>query len=105
MKLTLSATLLAISLVPQTSLAETTQGTTVNEGIEVITVTYRSPFDYALYQYTTEILSNFRSQIETDIYTQARASSQQMAKSHLQMTAWVTPYSTDIIDSQESNSE
>lgn len=52
-----------------------------NKTIERITVNYKSPFDYALYQYTTEILMQFKLEIAADIYNQARAGSNQMAHS------------------------
>ncbi len=52
-----------------------------NKTIERITVNYKSPFDYALYQYTTEILMQFKLEIAADIYKQARAGSNQMAHS------------------------
>ncbi|EDP98690.1 hypothetical protein KT99_00426 [Shewanella benthica KT99] len=56
--------------------------------MEVITVTYLSPINYAIYQYTTELLAYFRLEIQADIYTQARAGSMQMAQSiHRQFQA------------------
>ncbi|QYJ79656.1 hypothetical protein [Shewanella acanthi] len=47
--------------------------------METITVTYRSPEDYALYQYTTEMLSAFHQEIREDISIQARNSLMEMA--------------------------
>lgn len=94
MKLTTSLTLLAISLLPLSIQAAPVVKTAESETMEVITVIYRTPFDYALHQYTTELLSQFRIQIQADIYTQARASSLKMAKSQQPMTAWNTPDTT-----------
>ncbi|MDR6962723.1 hypothetical protein [Shewanella putrefaciens] len=51
-----------------------------NPNIETITVTYRDPLDYALYQDTTEMLSAFRFEIREDIGIQARNSLLEMAK-------------------------
>ncbi len=45
-----------------------------------MSVLYRAPLEYAAYQYTTEMLSNFNLQLLADIYVQARMSSLQMAK-------------------------
>jgi len=90
MKLTASFTLLAISLLPLSIQAAPAEKSAESETIEVITVIYRTPFDYALHQYTTELLSQFRIQIQADIYTQARDSSLKMAESQQPMTAWST---------------
>ncbi|SQH77981.1 conserved protein of unknown function [Shewanella benthica] len=72
------------SLLPSTAITAITASSSMamsSTAMEVITVTYRSPLDYALYQYTTELLAYFRLQIRADIYTQARANSMQMAQS------------------------
>ncbi|AQS39453.1 hypothetical protein Sps_04361 [Shewanella psychrophila] len=69
------------SLLPNMAIAAPSTPAINNGTIEVITVTYRAPMDYALYQYTTELLAYFRVQIQADIYTQARAGSLQMAQS------------------------
>jgi len=98
MKLIAPFTLLAISLLPLSIHAEPVEKNAESETMEVITVIYRTPFDYALHQYTTELLSNFRIQIQADIYTQARASSMKMAESQQPMTAWNTPYTTKEVD-------
>lgn len=45
-----------------------------------MSVLYRAPLEYAAYQYTAEMLSNFNLQLLADIYVQARMSSLQMAK-------------------------
>ncbi|ABV38074.1 hypothetical protein Ssed_3470 [Shewanella sediminis HAW-EB3] len=105
MKLTTSLTLLAISLLPLSIQAAPADKTAESETMEVITVIYRTPFDYALHQYTTELLSQFRIQIQADIYTQARASSLKMAESQQPITAWNTPYTTKEVADKWVRSE
>jgi|GEM_PF-4856849 len=105
MKLTVSLTLLAISFLPLSIHAEQVEKTTASEAMEVITVNYRTPLDYALYQYTTELMNQFRIQIEADIYTQARSGSLKMAKYQSDMTAWNTPYTAKEVDNKWLRSE
>lgn len=105
MKLTAPLTLLAISLLPLSIHAAQAEKIAGSEPMEVITVIYRAPLDYALYQYTTELLSQFRIQIQEDIYTQARSSSLKMAKSQQAMTAWNTPYATKEVADKWVRSE
>ncbi|MCJ8304266.1 hypothetical protein [Shewanella sp.] len=81
-------TLVMSSLLPTTASAAPSNTAMSSAAMEVITVTYRSPIDYALYQYTTELLAYFRLEVQADIYTQARAGSMQMAQSiHRQLQA------------------
>ncbi len=105
MKLSAYLTLLAVSILPLSLHAEQMDKTTDSEAMEVITVSYRAPLDYALYQYTTELLNQFRIQIEADIYTQARSGSLKMAKYQSDMTAWNTPYTPITIDNKWVRSE
>ena len=48
--------------------------------IEHFTVTYRTPFEYALYQYTNDILQDLNQQVRIEIQQQAKLNSIQMAK-------------------------
>lgn len=105
MKLSASFTLLFVSLLPLSLHAEQMEKTTKTEAMEVITVSYRTPLDYALYQYTTELLNQFRVQIKSDIYTQARSSSLKMAKYQSDMTAWNTPFTAKTVDYKWVRSE
>lgn len=77
MKLITTVILISASFLPLTSTAAISD----NTPIERLTVNYKSAFDYALYQYTTELMVQFRQQIATDIYLQAKASSSLMAQS------------------------
>lgn len=84
------------SLLPTTAWAVPANAATNSATMEVITVTYRSPIDYALYQYTTELFAYFKLQVQADIYTQARSSSMQMAESihrrfQADRSAWKAP--------------
>ncbi|EGM71175.1 hypothetical protein [Shewanella sp. HN-41] len=72
--LQIASSLLVCSLIPLS------HATAASPSMEIITVTYRSPLDYALYQHTTEILSEFRIEIREDISIQARNGLQEMAK-------------------------
>lgn len=81
MKIMTPLALLAVSLLPLTATAELMKEQSINETMETMTVTYRTPIDYALYQYTTEMLVNFRIQIKADIYHQAHESIMTMANS------------------------
>lgn len=67
--------LIAASISPFTALAANDQ-----QDMEHMSVLYRAPLEYAAYQYTAEMLSNFNLQLLADIYVQARMSSLQMAK-------------------------
>ncbi|BAJ03363.1 hypothetical protein [Shewanella violacea] len=96
MKFITAFILVMSSLLPTTAIAAPSSPATDSKVMEVITVTYRSPIDYALYQYTTELLAYFRLQIQADIYTQARSGSLQMGQSiHRQLeadkSAWINP--------------
>lgn len=75
MKILTCATLLMASMIP-------TMGHTANADsqMERISVIYRTPFEYALYQYTTETLQALNQQVHMEIQIQARLSSMQMAK-------------------------
>ena len=53
-----------------------------DDPMEHITVTYRTPVEYAVYQYTTDTLQAFNQQIRMEIQLQARMTNMQMAKSH-----------------------
>ena len=75
MKKSIYAALMITIISPFTALAANDQ-----QDIERMSVVYRAPLDYAAYQYTTEMLSNFNLQLLADIYIQARMSSLQMAK-------------------------
>ncbi|ABZ77768.1 hypothetical protein Shal_3221 [Shewanella halifaxensis HAW-EB4] len=69
-------TLLSTALiVPSISYANSS-----DDQMEYITVTYRTPFEYALYQYTTNMLQEFNQQVRVEIQLQAKLSSMQMAK-------------------------
>lgn len=72
--LQIAGSLLVCSLIPLSN------AMAANTNMEIITVTYRSPLDYALYQHTTEILSEFRLEIREDISIQARNGLLEMAK-------------------------
>lgn len=81
MKTLTCATLLIASMLPNIGYTAD-----ADSQMERITVTYRTPFEYALYQYTTETLQAFNQQVLMDIQIQARLSSMQMAKEHGVMT-------------------
>jgi len=70
-------------LLPLTLLAGMSGQVQAAPQMETLTVTYRSPLDYALYQQTTETLSYFRIELAEDILSQSRASSRAMAKQYL----------------------
>lgn len=70
----IASVMISSSLIANVALAEQT------EVMEVITVTYRAPLDYALYQYTTEWRSQYRVEIYDSIQDQARSSSLAMAR-------------------------
>ncbi|HCD14913.1 hypothetical protein [Shewanella sp.] len=53
---------------------------TTADQMEVITVTYRSSLNYALYQQITETMAGFHLEVLEDIYLQARSGNQQMAE-------------------------
>ncbi|WP_297893311.1 hypothetical protein [Shewanella sp.] len=74
--LQIAGSLLVCSLIPWGN------AMAANTDMEIITVTYRSPIDYALYQHTTEILNEFRLEIREDISIQARNSLLEMARAH-----------------------
>ena len=82
MTLLTTVILISASLLPLTASA----GMSDNKSIERITVNYKTPFDYALYQYTTELLLQFRQEIASDIYHQAKASSALMAQEQASLT-------------------
>ena len=70
--------MLASTAIADTNTTSTTQSAT-SPNIEIITVTYRNAFDYALYQQTTEMLANFNRDLEQKIVFEARNQSQDMA--------------------------
>ncbi|MBR9729453.1 hypothetical protein ACFOD0_05535 [Shewanella intestini] len=47
--------------------------------METITIVYKNAFDYALYRHTTEMLTTFRLQLQSDIMVDARQQSKTMA--------------------------
>ncbi|GIU16563.1 hypothetical protein TUM4261_35190 [Shewanella sp. c952] len=75
MKKSIYAALIVASISPFTALAAND-----HQDMDHMSVVYRAPLEYAAYQYTTEMLSNFNLQLLADIYIQARMSSLQMAK-------------------------
>ena len=50
--------------------------------METVTVIYRAPFDYALYQQTTEMLTTFNRELPQKIIAQARQDNVAMAKDY-----------------------
>ncbi|WP_299811003.1 hypothetical protein [uncultured Shewanella sp.] len=85
MKTIAFAVLSAALIMPSISYANSN-----DDQMEHITVTYRTPIEYAVYQYTTETLLAFNQQIRMEIQLQARMTSMQMAKSHGIITDTVT---------------
>ncbi|MCS6098690.1 hypothetical protein [Shewanella baltica] len=75
-----TALTLVIAPLGQAIAASSATDSAASPNIETITVTYRDPLDYALYQHTTEMLSVFRLEIREDIGIQARNSLMEMAK-------------------------
>ncbi|MCL1050642.1 hypothetical protein L2755_13565 [Shewanella abyssi] len=75
-KLTIAAVLITL-LTPLTSLAAAPQ-----QEMERMSVTYRTPLDYAIYQYTTNLLNSFKLELRADIHMQARMNIQKMAQEH-----------------------
>ncbi|MGI2133743.1 hypothetical protein ACRN93_20755 [Shewanella baltica] len=75
-----TALTLVIAPLGQAIAASSATNSVASPNIETITVTYRDPLDYALYQHTTEMLSAFRLEIREDIGIQARNSLMEMAK-------------------------
>ncbi|QQX79273.1 hypothetical protein JK628_17240 [Shewanella sp. KX20019] len=71
-KLAIAAVLISL-LTPLTSLAAAQQ-----QDMEHMSVTYRTPLEYAIYQYTTDLLNSFKLQLRADIHLQARMNIQQM---------------------------
>ncbi|MFT5789661.1 MAG: hypothetical protein ACI8SJ_001779 [Shewanella sp.] len=69
------ATLLITLLTPLTSIAAEPQ-----QEMERMSVTYRSPLEYAAYLYTSDMLNSFKLELRADIHTQARMNSLQMAQ-------------------------
>lgn len=57
---------------------------TTADQMEVITVTYRSSLNYALYQQITETMAGFHLDVLEDIYAQARGSNLEMAEQFYQ---------------------
>ena len=93
--------MLASTAIADTNTTSTTQSAT-SPNIEIITVTYRNAFDYALYQQTTEILANFNRDLEQKIVLEARNQSQDMAAEFGVFTAQTAPkliLSQDAINS------
>ena len=93
--------MLASTAIADTNTTSTTQSAT-SPNIEIITVTYRNAFDYALYQQTTEILANFNRDLEQKIVFEARNQSQDMASEFGVFTVQTAPkliLSQDAINS------
>lgn len=76
-KLTIATAILITLFTPLASIAADSQ-----QDIEHMSVTHRSPLDYAIYQYTTHMLSSFKLELRADIHMQARMNSLQMAREH-----------------------
>ena len=100
MKIMTPLVLLAVSLLPLTATAELIKEQSINKTMETMTVTYRTPLDYALYQYTTEMLVNFRLQIQADIYHQAHSSIMRMASSSPYISVMNNPIKEKINDAE-----
>ncbi|MGS0677097.1 hypothetical protein ACVBIO_19440 [Shewanella sp. 0m-8] len=75
MKVIAYAILSAALVAPSISYANDSQNQ-----IEHITVTYRTPFEYAMYQYTSDMLQDFNQQVRVEIQQQAKSNIMQMAK-------------------------
>ncbi|MCT7940979.1 MULTISPECIES: hypothetical protein [Shewanella] len=93
--------MLASTAIADTNTTSTTQSAT-SPNIEIITVTYRNAFDYALYQQTTEMLANFNRDLEQKIVFEARNQSQDMASEFGVFTVQTAPkliLSQDAINS------
>jgi len=74
---------------PSTDIAATN-----SSPIETITVIYRNPFDYALYQQTTEMLLSFNLELSQSIPFYAQQQSRQMAAEFgfsVAQSTWLTP--------------
>jgi len=82
--------MLASTAIADTNTTSTTQSAT-SPNIEIITVTYRNAFDYALYQQTTEMLANFNRDLEQKIVFEARNQSQDMASEFGVFTVQTAP--------------
>ena len=85
MKTIAYAVLLTVLLMPSISFANSN-----DDPMERITVTYRTPVEYAVYQYTTDTLLALNQQIRIEIQLQAKMTSMQMARSHGIITDTVT---------------
>lgn len=79
--------LLLASLFTAASLMSASAPATSAPLMEKMTVTYRNPLDYALYQYTIELMSHYRAEIRTSIQRQAKNNSQAMADAFFTQTA------------------
>lgn len=80
MKTVIAASLMIVaSLAPIIALANESQGDS-SPAMETMTITYRSAIDYALYQYTIELLSRSRGEIHTSIHQQAKSSTLAISK-------------------------
>ena len=93
--------MLASTAIADTNTTSTTQSAT-SPNFEIITVTYRNAFDYALYQQTTEMLANFNRDLEQKIVFEARNQSQDMASEFGVFTVQTAPkliLSQDAINS------
>ncbi|MXR70211.1 hypothetical protein GNT65_16250 [Shewanella sp. JBTF-M18] len=78
--------LLIASLVTAASLMSASAQATSAPEMERMTVTYRNSLDYALHQYTIELMSHYRAEIQTSIQLQAKNSSQAMAEAFFSQT-------------------
>ncbi|MCE9679028.1 hypothetical protein LZP69_07490 [Shewanella sp. AS1] len=70
--------------------------------METMTITYRSPLDYALYQYTIELLTQFRMEINSSIHTQAQISTQEMYEDFTASLDMNLPEVAAVIDANNS---
>ncbi|QDF74494.1 MULTISPECIES: hypothetical protein [Shewanella] len=87
--------LMIASVFTASALLSNLAGASVTSQMETMTVTYRNSLDYALYQYTIELMSHYRAEIRTSIQRQAKNSSQAMAEAFF---AQDTPRQVALVD-------
>ncbi|TVO80170.1 hypothetical protein [Shewanella algae] len=80
----LTSSLIAAALVVPAAFTSGHVLATTADQMEVITVTYRSSLNYALYQQITETMAGFHLDVLEDIYAQARGSNLEMAEQFYQ---------------------
>ncbi|QYK02318.1 hypothetical protein [Shewanella psychrotolerans] len=80
--------LLTASLAPMLTFANvspvSSSPSNLSPSMERMTITYRSAIDYALYQYTIELLSHFRNEIHASIHQQAASNTLEMYKAFIE---------------------